>query len=126
MRGFLDNLRLAFGTFVSNPLRSMLTLLGIVIGVATVVSMMALIEGLRLKVDHDLSQLGANVFQATKWPVGFGRQDWQKFAKRPDLTFADKEAIASTCPSVQAVSAEDDQGSQKVTTSARETRPNVR
>ncbi len=53
-----------------NPLRSLLTLLGIVIGVATVVTMMALIEGLRIKVNNDLSQLGANIFQVTKWPVG--------------------------------------------------------
>jgi putative ABC transport system permease protein len=66
MRGFLDNLALSLGTFRSNPLRSLLTLLGIVIGVATVVSMMAMIEGLRIKVDRDLSQLGADVFQATK------------------------------------------------------------
>ena len=55
-----DNLRLALGTFLGNPLRSLLTLLGIVIGVMTVITMMALIEGLRLKVNKDLSQLGAN------------------------------------------------------------------
>ena len=46
-----------------NPLRSLLTLLGIVIGVATVMTMMALIEGLRTKVNKDLSSLGANVFR---------------------------------------------------------------
>jgi putative ABC transport system permease protein len=126
MRGFLDNLALSLGTFRSNPLRSLLTLLGIVIGVATVVSMMAMIEGLRIKVDRDLSQLGADVFQATKWPVGFGRFDWAKYARRPDLTFADLDAIITTCPSVRTASAEDDVGAQKISTSAKETRPNVR
>ena len=126
MRAFLDNLRLAFGTFLGNPLRSLLTLLGIVIGVTTVITMMALIEGLRIKVNRDLSQLGANTFQATKWPSGFGRFNWQKYAKRPDLTVDDARAIVESCPSVGAVGPADDEGGQKVATSSTETRPSVR
>jgi putative ABC transport system permease protein len=125
MRGFLDNLRLALGTFWVNPLRSLLTLLGIVIGVTTVVSMMALVEGLRLKVNRDLSQLGANSFQVQKFPQGFGRFNWQKYSRRPRLTGADREAIVQSCPSVRAAAGEDSQGGQKVETSSKETRPNV-
>jgi putative ABC transport system permease protein len=126
MRAFFDNLRLAFGTFLGNPLRSLLTLLGIVIGVTTVITMMALIEGLRIKVNRDLSQLGANTFQVSKWPSGFGRFNWQKYAKRPDLTIEDARAIAESCPSVSAVGPADDDGGQKVSTASEETRPNVR
>ncbi|HET9451005.1 MAG TPA: ABC transporter permease [Aggregicoccus sp.] len=125
MRAFADNLRLSLGTFVSNPLRSLLTLLGIVIGVATVISMMALIEGFRIKMNRDLSSLGANTFQVTKFPSGFGRFNWAKYAKRPDLTMEDVRAIAAFAPSVGVLSAADDQGGQKVSTPVRETRPNV-
>ena len=71
IRAFFDNFRLAFGTFFAHPLRTMLTLLGIVIGVSTVMVMMALLEGLRIKVNNDMSQLGANVFRVDKWPQGF-------------------------------------------------------
>src|SRR5512140_1801566 len=123
MRAFLDNLRLAFGTFLGNPLRSLLTLLGIVIGVTTVITMMALIEGLRIKVNRDLSQLGANTFEVTKWPSGFGRFNWQKYAKRPDFVLDDARAIQESCPSVGAVGRADDEGGQKVATSSTETRP---
>jgi putative ABC transport system permease protein len=126
MLAFLDNLRLALGTFLGNPLRSLLTLLGIVIGVMTVIVMMGLIEGLRLKVNNDLSQLGANTFQVSKWPMGFGRLNWQKYAKRKDLTLEDLRAIQESCPSVGAVSAEHGRGAQKVATAAMETRPSVR
>jgi putative ABC transport system permease protein len=125
MRAIVDNLRLSLGTFVSNPLRSLLTLLGIVIGVATVISMMALIEGFRLKMNRDLSSLGANTFQVTKFPSGFGRFNWAKYAKRPDLTMEDVRAIAAFAPSVGLLSAVDEDGGQKVSTAARETRPSV-
>jgi putative ABC transport system permease protein len=121
-----DNLRLALGTFLGNPLRSLLTLLGIVIGVTTVITMMALIEGLRLKVNNDLSQLGANTFQVSKWPSGFGRVNWQKYSKRKDLTLEDLRAIQESCPSVGTVSAADTEGGQKVSTATTETRPSVR
>jgi putative ABC transport system permease protein len=125
MRAFFDNCRLALGTFLANPLRSLLTLLGIVIGVATVVSMMALIEGLRLKVNRDLSQLGADAFQVQKFPVGFGRFDWTKYARRPDFTLADRDAILANCPSVLAAAGEAGEGGQKLSTAARETQPSV-
>jgi ABC-type antimicrobial peptide transport system permease subunit len=69
VRAVTDNFRLAFSTFWGHRLRSMLTLLGIVIGAATVVAMMALLEGLRNKVDEDLTGLGSNGFQIQKFPT---------------------------------------------------------
>ena len=120
-----DNLRLAMGTFMGNPLRTLLTLLGIVIGVTTVIVMMALIEGLRLKVNNDLSQLGANTFEVSKWPSGFGRVNWRMYAKRQDLTLEDMRAIQEFCPSVGVVSASDGSGGQKISSATIETRPSV-
>lgn len=129
IRAFFDNLSLAFGTFVAHPLRTMLTLLGIVIGTSTVMSMMALLEGLRVKVNKDFSQLGANVFRVDKWPQGFrfggGGVDWNKVAKRPALTVADKRALAEQCPSVLRTGASSWQPGQKVRTANSETQANV-
>lgn len=129
IRAFFDNLRLAFGTFAANPLRTVLTLLGIVIGTATVVTMMAMLEGLRLKVNKDLSQLGANTFRVDKFPVGirFGgdRLNWNKIGNRPPLTLEDREAIEKMCPSVLATSASSAQPGQKLTTPDAETQPSV-
>jgi putative ABC transport system permease protein len=129
IRAFLDNLRLSLGTFVANPLRSLLTLLGIVIGVATVVTMMALLEGLRIKVNRDLSQLGANVFRVDKWPQGihFGgnRTNWDKIARRPPLTLDDRRALSEHCPSVERVAASGWNPGLKVGTATLETQPNV-
>ena len=125
MRSFLDNLRLALTALLGSPLRSLLTLLGIVIGVVTVITMMALIEGLRIKVNSDLSQLGANTFEVNKWPLGIGRFDWQKYARRKNITMEDVEAIRESCPSVAQVSASLPNWGQKLASAYEQTQPSV-
>jgi putative ABC transport system permease protein len=122
---FIDNFRLALRTFWGHRLRSILTLLGIVIGVATVVSMMALLEGLQRKVNADLAGLGANGFQLQKWPQGFGNFDMDRINRRPNIGFGDFEAIQKHVPDVAKVTAEAWDGGKKLSTSVRETRANV-
>ncbi len=91
---FNDTLSMALSTLRANPLRSLLTLLGIVIGASTVVAMMSLTEGLRVKVTTDLAVLGAGSFQVQKWPaIGMGDTDWAKYAKRKNLTREQGEAL---------------------------------
>ncbi len=105
MVALLDTLRLAFASLAANKLRSALTLLGIIIGVATVVGMMALVEGLRARVDQELSALGADVFQVQKWPFGPNHKNWKLYASRKNLTLADAVALRAL-PSVALVGAE--------------------
>jgi putative ABC transport system permease protein len=107
MTGLLDNLAMALGTLKANPLRSALTLLGIVIGAMTVVAMMALTEGLRLKVKDDVAFLGADSFAVSKWPPpGFGDMDWHKFRNRKPITREQGEALRAL-PHVAGVSIEE-------------------
>jgi putative ABC transport system permease protein len=123
MMAVWDTLRLAFGTFVSNPLRSFLTLLGIVIGATTVVAMMALIQGLRNEVTENMSELGVNCFQLQRLPFG-GELSVAQLARRPRITEEDLEAVREQ-PSVLRAAAEDSKGGLKVSTTVRETRPTV-
>ena len=122
-----DNARLAIGTLAANPLRSLLTLLGVVIGVTTVVTMMAMVEGLRAKVTTDLSNLGANVFTVSKWPGGInlGRIDWRRYQRRPNLSLEDLRAIREGCPSVTTAAALTWLGPNKISSAQAETQPNV-
>ncbi len=125
MTAFLDTVAMALGTLRANPLRSLLTLLGIVIGAATVVAMMSFTEGLRLKLNTDFALLGASAFQVQKWPVGFGNRDRAKYSKRPDLTREQGEALKSL-PHVAHVSIEAyHYVPERLWTSERSTRPNV-
>jgi len=125
MQAFWDDLKLSIRAFISSPLRTLLTLVGIVIGVATVIAMMALIEGLRIQTNEGLSFLGASGFEISRWPaVSFGPTDWRKYEKRKGFTLDDVQAI-SELPSVAAVSGLLWQGAQKMSTPAAETRNNV-
>ena len=107
MTGFLDNVAMALGTLRSNPLRSALTLLGIVIGAMTVVAMMSLTEGLRLKVKNDLAFLGSDSFVVQKWPApGFDQKDWEMYRRRKPITRDQGEALRGL-PHVAGVSIEE-------------------
>jgi putative ABC transport system permease protein len=126
MTAFIDNLLLALGTLRSNPLRSLLTLIGIVIGAATVVAMMSLIEGLRLKVQKDFSFIGAGSFHIQRTPpIDFG-SSWMKYRRRKQITRKQAEALKSCCPHVARLSIEVfARPSEAVTTKDRATKPNI-
>jgi putative ABC transport system permease protein len=107
MTKLVDTIAMALGTLRGNVLRSLLTLLGIVIGASTVVAMMSLTEGLRLKMTTDFAMLGAGAFQVQKWPhLNFGPRDARRYDKRPDLTREQGEALRSL-PHVAHVSIEE-------------------
>jgi putative ABC transport system permease protein len=124
MTQLLDNLVMALGTLRANPLRSALTLLGIVIGAMTVVAMMSLTEGLRQKVKDDVALLGSDSFAVSKWPApGFGDQDWQKFRNRKPITRDMGEALRGL-PHVAGVSIEESyERPFAVSTSEKATKP---
>jgi putative ABC transport system permease protein len=128
MTSLLDTVAMALGTLRANVLRSALTLLGIVIGACTVVAMMSLTEGLRLKMTSDFAMLGAGAFQVQKWPhLSFGPRDSRKYDRRPDLTREQGEALRSL-PHVAHVSVEEYKqgtGLEVLSTAERATRRNV-
>ena len=69
MRGF-DTLFMSFGAILSNKLRSILTLVGIVAGVASIIAVMTAISVVQTTLEKEMSVLGSQVFQVQKWPVG--------------------------------------------------------
>ncbi len=99
---FWEVFKLALGTFRTNRLRSFLTVLGIIIGVMTVIAIVSLIQGMNYEVERQISSLGSNVVYLQKVSWGMGRIDWDEIRQRPDLTHEDALAIARL-PLVQAV-----------------------
>ncbi|REJ76046.1 MAG: hypothetical protein DWQ47_10505 [Acidobacteria bacterium] len=66
---FIEVLRLAIDSMRSHKLRSFLTLLGIIFGVATVVVVVSLIEGFNAYVDEKIANIGTNAFSVQKFSI---------------------------------------------------------
>ncbi|MDD8015584.1 MAG: ABC transporter permease [Acidobacteriota bacterium] len=90
----------------SHKLRSFLTVLGIVIGVMTVISMVSVIQGLNKSFMRELESAGSDLILINKFePVQMGRKSAEE-RSRKDLTLEDAEAIEAECPLVKAVAAD--------------------
>jgi putative ABC transport system permease protein len=102
-----ESLGMALRSLKTHRLRSILTTLGIIIGVTTVITMMSITQGLKKSVEEELSVLGSNTFYVDKFPaiITSGKQ-WREYARRKDLTYQDAQAIENICPSVEIVAAD--------------------
>ncbi len=86
---FSEILRLAFAALGANKLRSALTMLGISVGVFSVIGVMTVISGLRGQIEVGLSTLGANTFQFEKNPpFDRGNGDRSRTANRRNIDYA--------------------------------------
>jgi putative ABC transport system permease protein len=94
----LDLLRTALRSVSANKLRAVLTMLGVVIGVASVIAMLALGNGARAAVDATFQSLGANQIQIGQ---RFSMEDGEMQPTGKKLTFAEGLDIAATIPLVE-------------------------
>ncbi|HNX98188.1 MAG TPA: ABC transporter permease [Candidatus Aminicenantes bacterium] len=104
---FVDILMMAVDSIRSNKMRTFLTVLGVVIGVLTIVAMVAVIEGINGSFAKEIESMGANVLFVSKYEPGInvGRPS-EEIRRRKKLTVADAEAIAANCESISAVTPE--------------------
>src|SRR5580765_1879051 len=103
-----DTLHMSMGTLLSNKLRSMLTLVGIVAGVASIIAVMTAISVIQSTLEREMSVLGAQTFQVQKWPAGgfHSDADRRKAMKRPPLTLENAQAIREHVGTVDLVGSE--------------------
>lgn len=103
-----DTLWMSLGSIVSNKLRTVLTLVGIVAGVASIIAVMTAISVVQGTMEKEMSVLGAQTFQVQKWPAGGFNSDEErrKARQRPPITLAHAEAIREQVESVDLVGSE--------------------
>jgi putative ABC transport system permease protein len=95
---FREAIRIALQSLWANKLRSILTLIGVVIGVASVIMVLTLVAGVNKFVATKIYGYGADVFTASKEPsVVFSDAEYTKYQKRKDLKYEAYEAIKERC-----------------------------
>jgi len=104
----LDTLFMSMGAIRSNKLRSSLTLVGIILGVASIIAVMTAISVVQKTMEKEMSVLGSQVFQVQKWPPGgFNSQDEQREARTwPPITLENAQAIRDHATTVEFVGTE--------------------
>ncbi|OGC79674.1 MAG: hypothetical protein A2145_04475 [candidate division Zixibacteria bacterium RBG_16_40_9] len=101
-----DGIMMAFQALIANKLRAFLTILGVLIGVSSVMGMVSVIQGLNDSMAGQIQSLGSNIIYISKNElVSFGNRSEEE-RNRPGITLEDAIAIKEFCPTVGAVSPE--------------------
>src|SRR6476660_6339067 len=95
---------MAVDTLRTNKLRSTLTILGVSVGVITVIFMVSIIQGLNKAFADQIESLGSNTIFISKFEPSFGRPPGPDEIHRKDLTVDDADALRREAPSIVGVS----------------------
>jgi putative ABC transport system permease protein len=103
----IEAFRLALQSLWGNKLRSILTLLGVIIGVGSVITVVTLTNGAKEFVTSKINSYGAATITISKMPQTFiTTEEWLEFQKRRDVTYDDYQAVLSECKLCQSVGAQ--------------------
>src|ERR1043165_90607 len=97
---FTESFRIAFAQIRANTMRSILTALGVIIGIVAVTLMGTAINGIDIGFQNSLAMLGEDVLYVQRWPWG-NVDDWWNYVNRPPIRteLADKlNRIIETTP----------------------------
>ena len=118
--------KISLSSIRANKLRSVLTLLGIVVGVFSIIGVMTALEVLQSSIESGLTNLGAHTFQIQKFPVMASRQQWLKARNRKDITLEQAEKVESRITTAKFIGIEAVDGGNVVQSlSGEKTNPNV-
>src|SRR6266571_392747 len=106
MPSLTENLAIAGESLRVHKLRAALTVLGLTMGVATLITVMTIVQGANLYVEQKVANLGTNVFQIARTP--FAVVDFtviQKALRNKNIRVEDLDAVAASCGHCQYVGA---------------------
>jgi putative ABC transport system permease protein len=108
---FIEALKLALAAILGHKLRSFLTLLGVIFGVATVIIVVSLVEGFNAYVDEKIADIGTNAFAVRKYSIDdFSSVEALNAARRrnKDIRLDDVEALRTHGGAIRDVGAKAD------------------
>ena len=89
---FSESVRIAFAQILANKMRSLLTALGVIIGIVAVTLMGTAINGIDVSFQNSLAILGDDILYIEKWPWA-RTEDWWNYQNRPAIRLEHAEAL---------------------------------
>ena len=118
-------IKIALVAIRANKLRSVLTLLGIVVGVFSIIGVMTAVRVLQNSIESGLSNLGSQTFQIQKMPTMASRAEWMKARRRKDITYLQGLELKDRMTLAKYVALEVWNGGETAQYGALKTNPNV-
>ena len=111
----------------TSKLRSILTLLGIAVGVFSIIAVMTAVTVLRNSIEEGMSQLGVNTFQMQKFPVVMGDNHAMrmKYRNRKNISYEQALAVRDKATLAELVGIEGWRGGKTVVWNGQKTNPNI-
>lgn len=122
---FWETIRLAFSALRANLLRTLLTILGMSIGIFSIVAVMTVIGGLRSEIEGGLNVLGANSFQVQKYPAINFSDPRSRFANRANISYRQARRFHDLMATSAGVSLQVFRGGRRVFAGDDNTNPNI-
>ena len=95
----------SFNALIANPVRTVLSLLGVTIGIFTIIAVLSTVDSLEKSIKDNLSFLGTDNLRVEKWPWDFNNPsyEWWKFFRRPEPTYREYEFLKENLVNAEAV-----------------------
>jgi putative ABC transport system permease protein len=124
----VESLMMAMDAIRAHKLRSSLTLLGVLVGVFSIVVVMTAMRVLQNNIETELSRLGANTFQVQKWPGVYfgGPEGFEKYWRRRNITLEQSRRVQARATLARSVGIETDFWGGQASSRYAKTPPNVR
>jgi putative ABC transport system permease protein len=121
----MESIKMALGSLFKNKLRSVLTLVGIAVGLFSIIVVMTAIGAIQSTIENTFNQLGSNNFVIQKFPAIMGPGDFRLYRNRPDLTIEQGERLKKLTSLPVAVGISLDQQGKVVKYKGESTNPDV-
>ncbi len=114
----------SFESLKTNKLRTFLTILGVVVGIFSIIVIMTIITMLQSTIEEGMQFLSKNTFEIRKFPAIMTHGTWEKYRNRKDITLDDFYRFQQMMTDVEVMGAYEAQGGKIVKFGSRETNPN--
>jgi putative ABC transport system permease protein len=122
-----DSFHMAMSALAGHKLRSALTLLGVLVGVFSIIVVMTAMRVMQSDVEHEMSQLGGQTFMIQKWPAVYfgGPEGFEKYWRRKNITLAQGVQVEEKATLARSVGLETTFWGGQIETRYKKTAPNV-